>query len=372
MFQDKTVDSLHEDLLSNITDDYEKTIGYPTYDITKSIAIEGSKLYKALRLILNKVDVDTLTGDELEKFTKQRKGIVRKKGNAAKGILTVNGNGVISIGDLFETPSGIQFKSIETKFINGSNTIKILAVAEGSSGNVPANTIIQMPVTIPGITSVTNISATQDGYNQEIDDDLRDRYYDVLQKPSTSTNKNQYIKWAKEVVGVGEALCYPTWNGDNTVKVVIVDNNKEPANVELVERVQNYIDPKGEYDSLTDSWSLWGTGVGIAPMSAHCTVESAIGKEITIKVKVAKISDNYTDDEIKENIKAKVKSYFQDIVLDKDSNYVSYARIGNLVITSEGIGDYSNLTINDDTINIELSLIPTLNEVPVVKEVILL
>jgi uncharacterized phage protein gp47/JayE len=366
VFENKTVDSIQADLLENISDNYEKTIGYPVYDLCKSFSIEEANIYKVLEALFNKVDVDNLVGDDLTKYVKQRKGVIRKLANASTTNLTVIGNGTITIGNLFETPSGVQFKATETKVISGTGTVAIESVVAGTIGNVPANTITQMPITITGITSVTNSSAITNGYDAETDNALRERYYDILQNPVTSGNKYFYVKSAKEVTGVGDALCYPLFNGDNTVKVVIVDNNKEPATLDLVSTVQNYIDP------LDTNGLPTGTGDGVAPIGAHCTVESATGKEITIKVKVTKSSENYIDDEIISNIKANIKSYFSDIGFDKNNAYVSYAKIGNLVITSEGVSDYSNLTINDGTSNIDLVLSTSLNEVPIIKDVILL
>ena len=365
MFEDKTVDNIQTELLNNISDDYEKNAGYLTYDLTKSLAIEVAAVYSVLQAIIDKVDVDNLTGDELEKYVNQRKGLTRKSANAAKAILTVTGTGTINISDLFETSTGIQFASTEQKTISGSGTITVQAVIAGASGNVPANTITQMPVTIQGITNVTNADVAYDGYDAETDDSLRERYYEVLQQPSTSGNKYHYKTWAKEVVGVGDAIVYPTWNGDNTVKVVIVDENKQVANADLISRAQEYIDP------LDESSNPSGNGSGEAPIGAYCTVEAATAKNISVKVTIVKSNTSYTDAEVIANITSNINDYFKELALNEDEEYVSYAKIGNLIITAEGVSDYSNLTINDGTSNITLSLTPALTEIPVLQGVTL-
>ncbi len=366
MFEDKTIDNIQNELLSNISDDYEKSPGYLTYDLLKSFAIEEAEIYAALQTIIDKVDVDKLTGDELEKYVYQRKGISRKPANAAKAVLTVTGTGEISVGDLFETSTGIQFASIEQKVISGEETVTVQAVIAGASGNVPANTITQMPVTIQGITGVTNADVAYDGYDAESDDSLRERYYESLRQPPTSGNKYHYLTWAKEIVGVGNAIVYPLWNGDNTVKVVIIDENKQVANADLISRVQEYIDP---YDA---NGNPSGNGSGVAPIGAYCTVETTTAKNINISVKVTKASENFTDETIIQNIKDKVTEYFKDIALSTIDNYVSYAKIGNLILNSEGVSDYSDLTVNGGTANIPLSLTASLTEIPVAQEVVLL
>lgn len=374
MFENKTVNNVQSDLLATISDTYEKKVGYPIYDLTRSFAIAESDIYLVLEKLFSKLDVDNLTGDELTKYVLQRKGIVRKAALYAKVVLTVQGTGTINIGDLFATSAGIQFKSLETKYINSSDTILAQAVLAGIIGNVPAGTITQMPITLAGISGVTNTSQGYDGYDSESDDALRVRYYDALRKPVTGSNKNSYIAWAKSRPGVGNAICYSLWNGDNTVKVIIVDSNNQPASEDIVQDVQGYIDPKGTYYSNTGVWSTWGTGAGEAQLGAYCTVESAVEKTIDIKVKVIKTSSNYTDEEIIESIKNGLCTYFSSVTLNTDNNYISFARVGNILLQTPGISDYDSntLEVNNGQENIILNLTALLTEVPVVGTVTLL
>jgi len=375
MFEDKDEESIHKDLLKNISDDYEKSTGYPTADITKAFAIEESKIYEILGEVIGMIDVDNLFDYELEKYVYQRKGISRLTGDYAKTQLTVNGNGIVVAGDKFQTPSGIQFACIDSSVtINGTGLVNIQCLQVGIMGMVGANSITQMPVTLQGITSCTNLQATTDGYEPETDAHLRQRYYEALRMPPTSGNKYHYLKWAKEVNGVGNAEVYPLWNGENTVKVVIIDVNSQPASLDLVDEVQEHIDPKGTYDESTNTWSTWGTGSGEAPIGAYCTVESAASKAITVKVKIEKSNSSYTDENIASNIIENITSYFKEIALNKEMNYVSYAKIGHLIFASEGVADYdsNSLTVNDTTSNIILSYDKNLTEIPIVSQVVLL
>lgn len=222
-----------------------------------------------------------------------------------------------------------------------------------------------MPVTIEGMTSVTNNAVAYDGYDAESDESLRQRYYEILSQPPTSGNKYHYLIWAKEVVGVGDAKVYSLWDGDNTVKVVIIDENKQIANADLIARCQTHIDPLGA------DGKPQGNGSGAAPVGAYCTVATATAKNILISIKVIKSNNNYTDDEIKTNISNNITEYFKGIALNESNSYVSYAKIGDLVFNAEGVADYSNLTVNDGTSNITLSLTSALTEVPVLTGVTL-
>jgi len=336
-----TVDELHSKILQNISNEYEKTVGFPTYDLTKSFSIQEYAIYQVLNSMMDKLDVDKLTGDELTKYVYQRKGVTRKPSNKAKGIITVKGNGTINIGDLFSTSNAVEFRATESKPIVGSGNIKIEALLAGTSGNVGANTITQIPITLQGIVSVTNSTPTYDGYEEESDNNLRERYYKALQLPATSGNMYHYITWANSITGVGGAKVFPLWKGDNTVKIVIIDSDKQPANADLVNRVQNYIDP-----------NVSGDGSGEAPIGAYCTVVSAVAKPINISVDVELI-DNYQLTDVLNNIKNNLTEYLKSIAFV--SNQVSYARVGSIILDTEGVKDYTTFTLNNALANVAIA-----------------
>jgi uncharacterized phage protein gp47/JayE len=170
---------------------------------------------------------------------------------------------------------------------------------------------------------------------------LRQRYYAALQKPATSGNIYHYEQWATECAGVKAAKVFPLWNGANTVKVIIIDDEGEPASAELVAAVQAYIDP-----------GISGNGSGAAPIGAYCTVAAADGVALTIAVTV-QIVVGYTQEEVEENITAQIRAYLNEIAFQQD--YVSYGKIAACIIDAEGVEDYSNLTMNDGMENITLS-----------------
>lgn len=340
MFEDKTRSLLQESMLSEVSNDYDKTDGFFIYDALKPTAIELERLYITLDQLINKLDIENLNGVELDLYVFQRTGVERRKATHAVGLVTVQGEGVVNEGDLFETTVGVQFRAIETKQINGTGTISVKAVLEGTEGNVPANQIISMPVTLNGIIIVTNTNRTIDGYNEESDKELRQRYYERVRTPATSANIYHYRNWAKEVQGVGDAKVFPLWNGDNTVKVVIIDVNKQPTSRSLVDDVQNYIDP-----------GITGSGNGVAPIGAFCTVESATTLDINLSFSVT-LDEAYTQQQMIDNVKINVTNYLKTIAFTQD--YVSYARLGSIILNSEGVSDYSNLKVNSGVTNVSV------------------
>lgn len=341
----KTIDENHDDLLQNISNDYEKQIGTFTSDLTKSFAIEEYSLAKKIELLFYKLDVENYEGDELTRFVFQRKGVVRKPASVSTGTLEVKGDGIVGVGALFETDFGTQFKAIEEVHIDTIGNVKVEAVIEGLDGNVTANQITFIPITISGITEVTNPNPTIDGFDVETDESLIERYLLEVQKPATSGNIYHYEQWAREVVGVGDAKIFPLWNGDNTVKIVIIDDEKKHANQELVDRVQNYIDPKGDSDIT------WGAGYGEAPIGAYCSVISATDVTLDV-VSTITLDTGYTISSVQDEIESKFKEYLQSIAFKRNS--ISYAILGSLILDVEGVSDWSIFKINTGTVNINI------------------
>lgn len=340
MFEDKTRNIIHQEMLDEIPSIYDKIDGSFIYDSTKPAAIELEKAYQDLDSVADKLSIDNLTGDELAQRVRERTGIVRNPATKAIGVLNVTGTGTITTGDLFQTAAGIQFEANETKAITTNGTVNIQAVLAGSSGNIPANQINFIPVSISGIVSVTNLTAAYDGFEAKSDAALLVRYYERIQTPATSGNKAHYKNWAKEVPGIGDAKVFSLWNGDNTVKVTIINADKEPASAGLVATVQEYIDPNSE-----------GLGEGQAPIGAYCTVVSATAKIVNVQLTVT-LEPGYTVEMVQDTVEASLTNYLRSIAFQAE--IVSYALIGANIINSEGVLDYSGLLVNGATANILL------------------
>lgn len=355
-YKSKTKDEILKNILNEMPAEYLKTPGTFTHDLSNAIAIVMQPYENEIEKAWKYFDISSLTGEELEKRVQQLKGIVRKQATYAVGELTLTGNGAVKVGDLFETPNAVQFMSLEAKKIADVGTIKIQAVKPGTIGNVGAKSIVLMPVTIQGIKTCINERATYDGFEAEDDASLLDRYYIAVRTPATSGNKYHYMQWSREVVGVGNSKVFPLWNGRNTVKVIIIDSNKQPASAELVEKVQNYIDPKGEDDEL------WGAGYGTAPIGAYCTIQSAVAKEIVVDVKII-LETGEDIENVKKEIEKNIVGFLQEIAFKKD--YVSYSLIASTLLDTDGVAEWTELSINKGTSNVTIGV----EEVAILKEV---
>lgn len=338
MFKEKTI---LQKMLAAVSASYQKTIGFPMYDILAAAAIPMEEQEDRLEEAKRKLDPENLEGEELEAYIRPRTGQTRNQATYAVGVLTVIGNGSVTVGDLFESGGGVQFRATETVDINEEGTVPIRCTQAGTVGNLPAGSITMMPVQIDGIVSVSNLDTTAEGYEAETDAAYFERFRIRVQTPPTSGNQYHYRMWALEVPGVGDVQIYPLARGDNTVDVVIIDNAGQPASKALVDRVQEHIDPDSQ-----------GLGAGEAPTGAYCYVSAAEGVPVVLALTVYTYA-GADQAAVTQGIKEAVATYLASIAFKQD--YASYAKIGDAILAVEGVADYENLTANGGTANIPIA-----------------
>lgn len=345
-FEIKTQDKF----LQELKNAYENLYGGTLSDISGTFvgdnlaanAVEFEKASIEMNLMMEAAFAQTSWGEYLTMRAAEH-GIDRKDAVKAQGTVTVTGTGIVNAGTLFATATGITFEAAKSVRIEQQGDVPIIAVDAGTSGNVAAGTITKIPVTIAGISSVTNAAATTDGYNAETDEALLTRLYFHVRKPITSGNANQYEEWALSVEGVGKAKVKPLWNGNGTVKVIIVDADYNQASTTLIKKVADYIE-------------------NARPIGATVTVVTTNIKGCTVSAAVS-IATGYESD-YKDTLQTAIEKYMQEAFLE---NNVSLARIGKAMLDSGAITDYDNLQLNGSSKNIMLTEeeLPRLNELTV-------
>lgn len=336
-----SINEIHNTMLNNIPNEWNKQEGYPVYDITRGFAFALDELDAKIEDIKQKQSVRNLSGQDLEKVIEERTGLTRKTGVKAVGrVKIVSGQGTVLKTDLFATENDIYFQSLEAKDVTAGDYVLVECTEGGLVGNVGTGTITVVPKTITGISQITNDEPTSGGYDTETDASLLERYFDRLRNPVNGVNANQYITWANSVAGVGGARCIPIWNGKNTVKVIIIGNDYKPASDNVVKLVQDYIDPNKN-----------GDGSGVATIGAVTTVVSAKTTPIKVTIKGVKFSGDVNT--LKAEIKDTIDRYIRQSAFNTD--YVSIAKIGALIIDIDGVTDFKELKLNDahDSIQIE-------------------
>jgi uncharacterized phage protein gp47/JayE len=320
-------------MLGNIDSSYDKSEGTFFYDVIMPVAIEMEKLSKQADAILTKGFADTATGKDLDRIVSEV-GIVRKRATKATGIATIGGiNGSKIVAGEKISSDSINFTFLENKKTE-NNTIDVLVECEiyGTDGNVPAGAIKYFPKTLQGLQTVTNKEAFVNGYNEEDDEALRERYYIKVRTPATSGNIYHYKQWCLETTGVGNCRIIPLWNGNGTVKCILINANKKGADKTLIDSVKENIENN-------------------RPIGATVTVISALEKEINITFNLT-IEESYNIENIKKSIENSIIEYLKDIAFNK--TYVSLAKVGAFILDTDGVVDYTELKLNGTANNIQI------------------
>ena len=334
-------------LLSQISDEFDKTVGSFFYDVNKPVSAEVAQISSRAEEILKNGFALTASGVYLDTKVSEQ-GIVRKPATYSLVDVTITGTprSPVSVGDKVASDTLI-FTIIEEGALDDTGHLTLTARCDtpGKIGNVPVGAINRFPVTLSGLVSVTNEVAAVDGFDEESDDELRQRYFEKVSLPATSGSKYHYIMWAKEISGVGDAKCLPLWNGNGTVKVIIINSDKGAASDELIEEVSQHIEES-------------------RPIGAAVTVESATPLVIDIDVSLV-LANGYDAETAKIKISESITKYLQKNAFS--STYISYAQIGGCILNCDAVTDYSSLSLNGGVDNIEIgeAEVPTLGVITI-------
>ena len=202
----------------------------------------------------------------------------------------------------------------------------------GAVGNREQGTLVLIDY-IEGLTKAELTELIEDGSDEESTQALLERYLTKVQKPSTSGNRYDYYNWAMECEGVGAAKVFPLANGPGTVKVIVADANISAAGTGLLQTVKNHIEE-------------------LRPIGADVTVASVVEKAVNVSADI-RLQAGRNLGTVQEAFRISLAAYLRKEALDM--SYASMAHIGNLLLGTDGIEDYSKLLLNGLSDNVSLS-----------------
>ncbi len=252
-------------------------------------------------------------------------------------------------------------------------TIPIQAIEGGRVGNVPADAIILMAQPITGIAYVTNSVAVTGGAPEETDDDFRERILEAVRGGISWTGCDaDYVRWAKEVPGVGQAVTDPEWDDPNlpeqfhwidgfglrrcagAVRLFVIDANGVPANQQILDAVYEYIiHPEDRMERK-------------APIGATLTVVAPTPLYIDVSATVT-LEDGHDIDTVMQRFRANLDLYWlaaaseyslRDVQSGIAKNWVKYVYVGAALADTLGIDNYDHTTllVNGGTADIPIAL----------------
>lgn len=349
MFSNETYENIKSRILECLKDKIDTREGSFTNDMTSPVSVELAKFYMDMNVILDIVFLKTTANEYLDRKTSDM-GIYRKEGTKSIGTVKFTGTdgAIIPLGTILTTNNELKFETLgQVEISNGVASVDVESLEIGSEYNLLIGVDLYLDEDIDNINSIEVLNEFSGGTDEESDEELKNRYIEYIRKNYTSGNANHYYMWAKEVDGVGDCKVYPLWdkdnglNGNGSVKVIICDSNMSGASQDLIDSVFNHIEDN-------------------RPVGATVTVLSAAEKNIDISANIV-LANGYTIEEVIETFKNNFKDYLKGIAFKH--SYISIAKVGNLLLDTYGVIDYSNLTVNNGTINISLND----DEVPVVN-----
>ena len=370
---DQDANTIQARMMGTLPDDIDDTEGGFPWDFTMPTALEKSEMLEFHLVETLKIMHPMWSYGEYLDYHAQGVGIKRRNATEAVGMVTVTGipGTVIPKGFLFAVPASgnqiaIPFKTLADAVIEEANEdsetgqvdIQVEAEIAGVIGNVAAKAIsIMASPSITGIVSISNQLAFTGGTEAESDDSLRDRIMEINEAMYASFTgcDSDYKRWAKEVDGVGEVLVVPEWNGPGTVKVVVLDANGEPANQNIIDAViENIVSPN---DRMLRKAPIGATVTIAAPESMIINI--SFNLKLTTDTTEASVLSRFTSDLLK---------YFN---VAKENAELKYNQIVSLLAETEGVDDFSNLTVNrkKENINIASEMYPVIGTINTVAEV---
>ncbi|HHB1907139.1 TPA: baseplate J/gp47 family protein [Bacillus cereus] len=149
-------------------------------------------------------------------YTAKNRGMERNRAKGAIGVarFSVDPGMSVNQGTIIATKDNVEFVTTELardEDSNGLVDVSIKAMVAGTQGNVLPNTITEIITPVVGVNSVTNLTQTLYGNEEETDIEFRRRYANSF-ATNSSTPEGIRSKLLNDVLGVRTAIVFENTN----------------------------------------------------------------------------------------------------------------------------------------------------------------
>lgn len=387
MYEDITYEKLLQRMLDKVKTNVDKREGSVIWDTHSPTAIELQLLYIELDNLIRESYGDTASREFLILRAKERGLSPEKATNAIlRGEFTPTDVDVI--GKRFNLG---EFNYIVTEK-DEYGTYKVMCETAGATGDNIMGDLIPIEY-ISGLETAKLLETLIPGEDEEDTETFRTRYLNSFNDKAFGGNKEDYISKTNSLDGVGATKVSRVWNSDikpadmipnetvtswynsivdsleepvktwlqtvfkaasekkltvgGTVLITIIDSDYNKATDELIELVQEKLDPV----------NFSGEGYGTAPIGHVVTVRTADEVEINIVTNI-QFDSNHSWDNLGTEITSTIKSYLAELRTqwgESDNLYVRISQIESRLLDIKGIIDIGDTTINGESENKILS-----------------
>lgn len=360
-------------MLAQVPNTFDKRDTSPIQTALGPAAYALEEYYLSLNQVQQSAFIQTAVGSDLDLLAVIA-GLTRYPASDAVRLGVFNY--AIPIGSRFSTINGaesINFITTATTTVDdpveGDYYYELTAETPGTIGNDYTGPILPIQV-IPGLTSAQITDILVPGDDTETDNAFRERIIEALNERPFGGNIASYRQFVPSIDGVGSVQVYPTWNGGGTVKLSVLGSDWMPATSEVVQNVQNAVDPPPNQ----------GLGLGMAPIGAQVTVVAPT--ELTVNVTATLLlASGYQIGQVQQPIEDAIEAYLLSVRQDWDTNTsassveyaanVYVARITAAMVGVQGVINATNVQLNGGTTDLVLTETSTTQQVPVIGTVTL-
>lgn len=364
-----------EQMMSQVPDDLDKREGslIQTAIAPNAWYLEG--LFLRLAQLQSGASISSASGEDLDLLVANR-GIERNPATPAVRVGTFDA--VIPSGSLFKTINGadsVTFRSGDLISASGSvRQYKLTCTVAGTIGNAYTGAIIPSSSGIPNLTTATIGEIITEGTVAETDASLRLRYLATFEAEPYGGNLATYRQAITAISGVGAVQVYPAnaYLGGGTVLCSIINSDYAPASQALVTTVQNIICP-----------STPAYGFGIAPIGAKVDIVSGTGLAINVTATVVfastvengvELYGETIEEAIGDYIKSVARSWGtprEALTIDYPVTLYASRMIYAIIAAVPEVVSVSSLTINGVSGDLALTETSSLQQVPIVGEIVI-
>jgi uncharacterized phage protein gp47/JayE len=349
MYENLTYEDILKRMLDRVPNSVDKREGSVIYDALAPTAVELQLMYIELDSIMNEAFADTASREYLIRRANERGLQPEKATNAVlRGVFTPSTVDVL--GQRFSCDD-LNYIAVE-KIADGEYMMQCETV--GVVGNANFGDMIPIEY-IEGLETATLSEVLIPGEDEEDTEVFRERYFKSFELQAFGGNVADYKQKTNSINGVGGTKVTPVWNGGGTVLLTIINSSYEGASEELIDSVQNIIDPNQNSD-----------GSGLAPIGHIVTVKSA--EEVPINIVTTITYDgSHSFAGLQAQVGDVVKGYLAELREtweDVPFLTVRTSQIDARLIAIEGIVDVQNTTVNGNKVcDLKSNEIPVLGGV---------